>query len=134
MPDTKPVPPTGSAEGETAALQAQVVEASTINNHDGKIDNRPTGAVAGTARKEPDAGMKNYLVGLSFNVNLQWLMPPQRVFKYGTALDYFLIALCCITSVGSGIVSQSWQLSSTTDNRKAFPIMNIVFGMFSQVH
>jgi hypothetical protein len=35
------------------------------------------------------------------------------VFKYGTKFDYFLIVVCCVTSIGSGI---------------AIPLMNIVFG------
>lgn len=37
----------------------------------------------------------------------------QRVFSYGTKLDYLLMFLCCLTSVGSGI---------------AMPLMNVVFG------
>ncbi|KAJ4987038.1 ABC transporter [Stagonosporopsis vannaccii] len=97
MADPKPVPPTASAEGETAALQARVVEATALDKKDVGGDIGQTETVAAAAKKGSDAGMKNYL----------------RVFKYGTPLDYFLIMLCCITSIGSGI---------------AFPLMNIVFG------
>ena len=35
------------------------------------------------------------------------------MFSYGTKLDYLLILLCAITSVGSGV---------------AFPLMTVVFG------
>nr|A0A348AXX9.1 RecName: Full=ABC-type transporter TR06; AltName: Full=KK-1 biosynthesis cluster protein 6 [Curvularia clavata]BBC83962.1 P-loop containing nucleoside triphosphate hydrolase protein [Curvularia clavata] len=45
----------------------------------------------------PQASFKNYF----------------RVFSYGTKLDYFLISLCCFTSIGAGT---------------AMPLMNIVFG------
>ena len=38
---------------------------------------------------------------------------PQRVFFYGTKLDFFLVVICCLTSIGSGIT---------------MPLMNIVFG------
>ncbi|KAF1926965.1 leptomycin B resistance protein pmd1 [Didymella exigua CBS 183.55] len=97
MADTKPLPLSASAEGETAALQAQVVDAGTIDkNHAAKSGEKPVNT-ASQSKRDADAGFKNYM----------------RVFKYGTALDYFLIALCCITSIGSGI---------------AYPLMNIVFG------
>ncbi|KAH8723608.1 P-loop containing nucleoside triphosphate hydrolase protein [Phaeosphaeriaceae sp. PMI808] len=47
--------------------------------------------------KTPDGGMKNYF----------------RVFSYGTKLDYFLMVISCLTSIGSGV---------------AMPLMNVVFG------
>ncbi|KAF2623306.1 leptomycin B resistance protein pmd1 [Macroventuria anomochaeta] len=98
MADTKPLSPSANAEGKTAALQAQIVEANTVDKNDvAKTAGKARGAVGPTSKKGPDAGLKSYF----------------RVFKYGTALDYFLIALCCLTSIGSGI---------------AYPLMNIVFG------
>lgn len=53
------MPPTASAEGETAALQAQVVEASLVDNKD-----------AIKAKKGPDAGLQNYIVSLPLRLLL----------------------------------------------------------------
>ncbi|PZC88464.1 MdlB, ABC-type multidrug transport system, ATPase and permease component, partial [Pyrenophora tritici-repentis] len=90
-----PPRPAANAEAENAALAVQVLE--TKQEKDGVVE-----AVAhdddGPAKsKSPQAGLKNYF----------------RVFSYGTAFDFVLIALCSITSIGSGI---------------AFPLMNVVFG------
>jgi ATP-binding cassette subfamily B (MDR/TAP) protein 1 len=41
-------------------------------------------------------------------------MDCQRVFAYGTKLDFVLIGVCCLTSIGSGV---------------AMPLMNVVFGV-----
>ncbi|KAH6629396.1 lipid A export ATP-binding/permease protein-like protein msbA [Boeremia exigua] len=94
MSDNTPRPLSTNIEGESTALQARVVEYGTLDsnhrNDTGKIESM-------AAPKGPDPGLANYL----------------RVFRYGTLLDYALIAACCITSIGSGI---------------AFPLMNIVFG------
>ncbi|KAI0569278.1 hypothetical protein Alg215_11736, partial [Pyrenophora tritici-repentis] len=89
-----PPRPAANAEAENAALAVQVLE--TKQEKDGVVE-----AVAhdddGPAKsKSPQAGLKNYF----------------RVFSYGTAFDFVLIALCSITSIGSGI---------------AFPLMNVVF-------
>jgi ATP-binding cassette subfamily B (MDR/TAP) protein 1 len=66
-------------------------------------------------KKSPQASIKNYFV---CNHPLRITRTPanssQRVFLYGTKLDYFLVSLCCFTSIGAGT---------------AMPLMNIVFGM-----
>lgn len=67
MADTKPLPPSASAEGETAALQGQIIEASTLDEKNVAKDAKNTGSVAPTAPKAPDAGLKNYLVSLVIN-------------------------------------------------------------------
>ncbi|KAI0587507.1 MdlB ABC-type multidrug transport system ATPase and permease component [Pyrenophora tritici-repentis] len=91
-----PPRPAASAEAENAALAVQVLEIGQEKNgvveavaHD---DDGPA-----KSKKSPQAGLKNYF----------------RVFSYGTAFDFVLIALCSITSIGSGV---------------AFPLMNVVFG------
>ncbi|EDU48011.1 leptomycin B resistance protein pmd1 [Pyrenophora tritici-repentis Pt-1C-BFP] len=90
-----PPRPAASAEAENAALAVQVLEIGQEKNgvveavaHD---DDGPA-----KSKKSPQAGLKNYF----------------RVFSYGTAFDFVLIALCSITSIGSGV---------------AFPLMNVVF-------
>jgi hypothetical protein len=97
MADPKPLPPSALAEGESAAMQAGIINASTLEKDTAAKDGLKGEKVEGNTKKKTDEGMKNYI----------------RVFSYGTALDFFLIALCCITSIGSGI---------------AFPLMNVVFG------
>ena len=63
MADLKLLPPSASAEGETAALQAQVLEASTVNKENG------TEAVVTpedsklVSKKASGAGLENYFVG-----------------------------------------------------------------------
>ncbi|KAF9693236.1 hypothetical protein EKO04_008646 [Ascochyta lentis] len=97
MADFKTLPPSASAEGETAALQARIVEAGTLDGDGVAAAAEKNGGPKSEGKKASDAGLKNYF----------------RVFGYGTALDYFLIALSCLTSVGSGV---------------AMPLMNVVFG------
>ncbi|RMZ70090.1 leptomycin B resistance pmd1 [Pyrenophora seminiperda CCB06] len=95
--DRSPPRPTVSAEAENAALTVRVLETG-IQEKDGVV-----GAIACDdsasvkPKKVPQASMKNYF----------------RVFSYGTGLDFVLMSLCCVTSIGSGV---------------AFPLMNIVFG------
>jgi len=73
MADPKPVPPSASAEGETAALQAQAVEASTIDTKDAGGDVSQPNAGAAAAKKGSNAGLKNYLVGTTFDGFICWL-------------------------------------------------------------
>ncbi|KAF1913018.1 P-loop containing nucleoside triphosphate hydrolase protein [Ampelomyces quisqualis] len=92
-----PQPPAASAAGGNVAVTAQILEAGTTQkdnvaetfevHEDGK----------NSVKKSGDSNMKNYF----------------RVFTYGTKFDFFLILLCCLTSIGSGIT---------------MPLMNIVFG------
>jgi len=91
------MPPSALAEGESAVMQAEIINASTLEKHSTAEGGPKRDTDEGTTKTKTGEGMKNYI----------------RVFSYGTALDFFLIALCCVTSIGSGI---------------AFPLMNIVFG------
>ncbi|KAF1934701.1 P-loop containing nucleoside triphosphate hydrolase protein [Clathrospora elynae] len=98
LADAKPsLPPAASAEAENAALTAQVLVAGTSEKDrvTETFEQDEDGPVK--AKKVPQAGLMNYF----------------RVFSYGTQLDFFLIALCCLTSIGSGV---------------AMPLMNVVFG------
>ncbi|KAF1850722.1 P-loop containing nucleoside triphosphate hydrolase protein [Cucurbitaria berberidis CBS 394.84] len=92
-----PPPPATTAGAETAALDPQILKAG-ISEHDQLVDlaEEKTGKHAKT-KEVPQAGLKNYF----------------RVLSYGTKFDFFLMGLCCLTSIGSGI---------------AMPLMNIVFG------
>ncbi|KAL6704937.1 ABC-type transporter tr06 [Coniothyrium glycines] len=84
------------AEAETAQITAQVVETVTAKKNDAST--AVSGVdTPGSVKKKSDAGMKNYF----------------RVFTYGTKLDFFLVATCCLTSIGSGVT---------------MPLMNVVFG------
>ncbi|KAJ4364631.1 ABC-type transporter tr06 [Neocucurbitaria cava] len=92
-----PPPPAATAGAETAALNAQVLTAgNTENDRVADLTEQMTDD-AGKTKKPSQAGLGNYF----------------RVFTYGTKFDFVLIALCCLTSIGSGI---------------AMPLMNIVFG------
>lgn len=109
-----PPPPGATANAEAVALQAQVLDYGTLKDTSGEnIDTKEDAIEA--PKKPPRAGFANYFVRDPVKVNgercanLNW----QRVFKYGTKFDYFLIVVCCVTSIGSGI---------------AIPLMNVVFG------
>lgn len=67
------MPPTASAEGETAALQTQVVEASALDGKNAGGDVGQPDAGVAAAKKGSDAGLKNYLVGNTFNGFIYWL-------------------------------------------------------------
>ncbi|KAI2478315.1 MdlB ABC-type multidrug transport system ATPase and permease component [Pyrenophora tritici-repentis] len=89
--------PTASAEAENDALTTQVL-GTTAQEKDGVAEaSAHSDNFSVKPKKAPQAGMKNYF----------------RVFSYGTAFDFVLISLCCVTSIGSGV---------------AFPLMNVVFG------
>jgi hypothetical protein len=62
MTDTKPVPPTASAEGEAAALQAQAVDADTLNEDHVPKDTTGTTDTVAKSKKDADGGFKNYIV------------------------------------------------------------------------
>ena len=61
MIETKPLPPAAGAEGETAALQGQIIEASTLDNSKVAKVTEKDEVVAPKTKK--DAGLKNYFVG-----------------------------------------------------------------------
>ncbi|KNG45256.1 leptomycin b resistance protein pmd1 [Stemphylium lycopersici] len=100
VPARPPVPPPPSlanSERESTVVTAQIpklenVEENMIPQNTENGGDNPT-----EPEKVTQGRLKNYV----------------RVFAYGTKLDYLLIFLCCITSVGSGV---------------AFPLMNLVFG------
>lgn len=71
MTDTKPVPPTGSAEGETAALQAQVIDARTMDQEDVKKDTTQDNTTIAAAKSGSDEGMVNYLVSSTLVVQVR---------------------------------------------------------------
>ena len=64
MVDIKPLPPSASAEGETAALQAHVLEASTVNKEDGIKPADKSEGTKSVSKKASDGGLKNYFVGV----------------------------------------------------------------------
>ncbi|KAF2127639.1 leptomycin B resistance protein pmd1 [Dothidotthia symphoricarpi CBS 119687] len=89
--------PVASVEAGVAAQQAQVVE-NAVTGKDGVAEAVEEKEHGGTETKKASKGdMVNYF----------------RVLSYGTNLDYFLMAMCCLTAIGSGIT---------------MPLMNIVFG------
>lgn len=70
MTDTKPLPSTANAEGETAALQAQVVNIGTLDKDSASKDtSRPT-HIASDSKKDADAGFKNYIASKTSIVNI----------------------------------------------------------------
>lgn len=111
-----PQPPAATAGAETAAMQAQILEAGNtpkdlVTEVIVKDNNGTT-----PPKKAADNGLKNYFVGaFSMYKGRLLIRYCQRVFSYGAKLDFFLIVLCCLTSIGSGI---------------AMPLMQIVFGAF----
>jgi hypothetical protein len=62
MTDSKPLPPTASAEGETAVLQAQAIDIDTFDKHQMPKDTNETINTAAKSKKDADAGFKNYIV------------------------------------------------------------------------
>ncbi|KAI4631038.1 ABC-type transporter tr06 [Alternaria metachromatica] len=92
-----PPQPTVDAGVESTAIATQVLETGPDEKHSVIEDAGHDGIASSKAKKVPQAGMKNYF----------------RVFSYGTTLDYWLIFMCCVTSIASGVT---------------FPLMNVVFG------
>ncbi|KAF2732133.1 leptomycin B resistance protein pmd1 [Polyplosphaeria fusca] len=82
-----PPPPSTNAAADAVEQDVQVIEAATTEKQH-VVDDK--------AKKQP-GGLSNYF----------------RVFTYGTKLDFFLLLLSCLTSIGSGA---------------AFPLMNVVLG------
>lgn len=71
MADNKPLPLSASAEGETAALQAQVIETGTLDkDHDTKDAGEPVDS-ASEFKKGSGAGFKNYIVSLIADVGVE---------------------------------------------------------------
>lgn len=75
MADTKPLPPSASAEGETAALQAQVkvIDTGTLDkDHVGKDAGKTVDAASKSkTKKGTDAGFKNYIVSAIANTGVE---------------------------------------------------------------
>jgi hydrogenase maturation factor HypE len=71
MADIKPLPPSASAEGETAALQAQVIDAGTLDKEDVSQDTVKPVVAASKSKKGADAGFKNYIVSSVASVGIQ---------------------------------------------------------------
>jgi ATP-binding cassette subfamily B (MDR/TAP) protein 1 len=98
-----PPPPTSSVQAEAVVLESQVIEVATTEKDHvveaaEKQDAKPTA-------KKGDSAFTNYIVRTTLMRDAQMSTKSmQRVFKYGTAFDYFLMVLCCLTSAGSGVV------------------------------
>jgi ATP-binding cassette subfamily B (MDR/TAP) protein 1 len=118
LDQSKPPPPPGAtAEAEAAALNSQILEAGSkdhshvVELSDAQKDGLPV------AKKPANAGLANYFVSSHSSTSCLERSPnsySQRVFTYGTKFDFFLVTVCVITSVASGL---------------PMPLMNIVFGM-----
>jgi ATP-binding cassette subfamily B (MDR/TAP) protein 1 len=65
MADPKPLPPSASAEGESAAMQAEIINASTLEKDKAAKDGLKGEIVEGNTKNKRDEGMKNYIVGVS---------------------------------------------------------------------
>ena len=65
MADPKPLPLSASAEGESAAMQAEIINASTLEKDNAAKDGLKGEIVEGNTKKKTDEGMKNYIVGVS---------------------------------------------------------------------
>lgn len=63
MTDPKPMPTSASAEGESA-MQAEVINASTLEKDSTTKDGPEGETVERNTKKRPDEGMKNYIVGV----------------------------------------------------------------------
>jgi hypothetical protein len=61
MVETKLLPPAAGAEGETAALQGQIIEASTLDNN--KVAKAVEKDEVVESKNKKDAGLNNYFVG-----------------------------------------------------------------------
>lgn len=64
MADPKPMPPSASAEGESAAMQAEIINASTLEKDNIAKDGPKGEMVEGNMKGKTDEGMKNYIVGI----------------------------------------------------------------------
>ena len=58
------MPPSASAEGESAAMQAEIVNASTLEKDNTANDGLKGEIVEGNMKSKTDEGMKNYIVGV----------------------------------------------------------------------
>jgi ATP-binding cassette subfamily B (MDR/TAP) protein 1 len=112
-----PQPLAATAGAESAAMQAQVLKSGNTQKDPAAEVIVPDKDGATPPKKAAENGLKNYFVGDPYIYNGRLLTRYcQRVFSYGTKLDFSLILLCCSTSIGSGI---------------AVPLMQIVFGPFT---
>jgi len=62
MVDIKPIPPTASAEGETAAIQAQIIETGASKTDTVVKAAEKSVDLKSENKKASDAGLKNYFV------------------------------------------------------------------------
>ena len=70
MADPKPMPPSASAEGESAAMQAEVINASTLDKDSTAKDGPKGQKVEQDTKKKPDEGRKNYIVRIASTLDL----------------------------------------------------------------
>ena len=70
MADPKPMPPSASAEGESAAMQAEVINASTLDKDRTAKDGSKGQMFEQDIKKKPDEGMKNYIVRTASTLDL----------------------------------------------------------------
>lgn len=71
MTDAKPLPSTASAERETATLQAQVIDANTINKDHIAKDTSKSITTASKPKQSADAGFKNYIASKTTAVGIR---------------------------------------------------------------
>jgi len=111
-----PPPPGPNTEGEHATAAAQILDAERVQK-DGVVQAIENGGDEPAKPKDASkGGMKNYFVCYSNTIvsfTSILTITAQRVFTYGTKLDFLLMSLCAVTSIGSGV---------------AFPLMTVVFG------
>ena len=70
MADPNPMPPSSSAEGESAAMQAEVINASTLDKDRTAKDGSKGQMFEQDIKKKPDEGMKNYIVRTASTLDL----------------------------------------------------------------
>jgi hypothetical protein len=64
MADPKPMPPSASAEGESAVMQAEIINASTLEKHSTAEGGPKRDTDEGTTKTKTGEGMKNYIVSI----------------------------------------------------------------------
>ena len=64
------MPPSSSAEGESAAMQAEVINASTLDKDRTAKDGSKGQMFEQDIKKKPDEGMKNYIVRTASTLDL----------------------------------------------------------------
>ncbi|KAF2262188.1 leptomycin B resistance protein pmd1 [Lojkania enalia] len=96
---SKPVRPKASVATDAVEQDIQIASAASTEKDlvAETAENKGTNDVKDKEKKKPQAGLGNYF----------------RVLTYGTAFDWFLMGVSCMTSIGAGI---------------AMPLMFIVFG------